>query len=69
MKGGHVLWVVERDKAVKACLSNKALSIGTAGSITPVDIWTIKKLQHREWGKGTLGDQTLAVAKVEVCRH
>ena len=34
--------VVERDKAVKACPSKKALSIGTAGSITPVDMWTIK---------------------------
>ena len=42
MKGGHVLGVVERDKAVKACPSNKALSIGTAGSITAVEMWTIK---------------------------
>ena len=42
MKGGHIPKVVERDKIVKACPSNKALSIGTAGSITPVDMWTIK---------------------------
>ena len=42
MKGGNVPWVEERDKAVKACPSNKALSIGTADSITPVDMRTIK---------------------------
>ena len=42
MKGGHILWVVERDKAVKACLSNQALSIGTTGSTTPVDMWITK---------------------------
>ena len=42
MKSGHVLWVLERDRAVRACLSNQALSIGTAGSITPVDMQTIK---------------------------
>ena len=42
MKGGHVLWVVEKDKAVKACPRYKALSIDIAGSITPVDMWTIK---------------------------
>ena len=42
MKGGHVLWVVEGDKAVKACPSNMALFIGTAGSITPVSTWTIE---------------------------
>ena len=42
MKGGHVLWVVERDKAVKACPSNKALSNGTAGSITLVDMRKLK---------------------------
>ena len=64
MKGGLVLWVVERDKVVKVCPSNKALSIGTAGSITTVDMWTIKiasiengvmkhweirRLQSRRW--------------------
>ena len=42
MKGSHILWVVKRDKAVKACPSNKVLSIDTAGSITPVGMWTIK---------------------------
>ena len=42
MKGGHVLWIVERNQAVAACQSNKVLSIGTAVSITPVDMWTIK---------------------------
>ena len=42
MKGVHVLWVVERDKTVKACSNNKTLSISTAGSMTPVDMWTIK---------------------------
>ena len=42
IKGGHDLWVVERDKAVKVCPSNKALSIGTASSITQVDMWSIK---------------------------
>ena len=64
MKGGHFLWVVERDKAVKACPSNKALSIGTAGPITPIDMrtikiasvengvrkqWDIRRLQLRRW--------------------
>ena len=55
MKGGQFLWVVERDKVVKACPSNKALFIGTAGSITPVDKRTIKIVntengvrEHRE---------------------
>ena len=42
MKGRHVGWVVERHKAVKVCPSNKPLSIGTAGSITPVDMQTLK---------------------------
>ena len=42
MKGGHALWVAERDKAVKACPRNKALCISTAGTITSVDMWTIK---------------------------
>ena len=42
MKGHHIFWVMERGKAVKACPSNKALSIGTAGSITSVDMWTIE---------------------------
>ena len=42
MKDGHILWVVERDKTFKTCPTNKALSIGTTGSITPVDMWTIK---------------------------
>ena len=42
MKSGHMFRFVERDKAVKACPSNKALSIGTAGSITPVDMQTIE---------------------------
>ena len=37
-----MLGVVEKDKAVEACPSNKALSIGTAGSITAVEMWTIK---------------------------
>ena len=61
MKCGHVFWVVEKDKAVKACPSNKTLSIGTAG---PVDMGTIKiasikigvkehsemrRLQSRRW--------------------
>ena len=32
----------EEGQVVKACPSNKALSIGTAGSITPVDMQTIK---------------------------
>ena len=60
MKGEHVLWIV----AVKACPSNKALFIGTAGSINPVNMWTIKiasiengvrehweirRLQSRKW--------------------
>ena len=64
MKGGHALWVAERDKAVKACPSNKALCISTAGTITSVDMWTIKiasiengvrehweirRLQSRRW--------------------
>ena len=63
-KGGHILCVAERDKAVKTCPGNKALSIGTAGSITPVDMRTIKiasiengvnehreirRLQSRSW--------------------
>ena len=38
MKDGNSFLVVERDKAVKACPSKKALSIGTADSITPVDM-------------------------------
>ena len=42
MKGGHILWVVVGDKVVKACLSNKAPSISTAGSIIPVEMQTIK---------------------------
>ena len=44
MEGGHVFWVVEKDKAVKACPSNKTLSIGTArhGTAGPVDMGTIK---------------------------
>ena len=42
MKGAHVVWVAERDKTVKACPSNKALSIGSTGSIIPVDMRTIK---------------------------
>ena len=63
-KSGKIFWVVERDKAVKACPSNKAFSICTAGSITPVDMRTIKiasiengvrehweiiRLQSRRW--------------------
>ena len=42
MKDGHVLWVVERDKVIKVCPSNKALFIGTASSVTPVGMQTIK---------------------------
>ena len=42
IKGRHILWVVERDKAVEACPRNRELSIGTAGSITPDGIWAIK---------------------------
>ena len=63
-KGGHILCVVERDKAVKTCPGNKVLSIGTVGSITPVDMRTtkiasienrvnehreIRRLQSRSW--------------------
>ena len=60
MKGGHVLWVVDRFKIVKTCPSNKALSIRTAGCISSVDLWT--NGQHRKRGEETLGDQMLAVA-------
>ena len=71
MKSGHVRWVVERDKAVKACPNNKVLSIGTAGSITPVDMrtikfasidngvrehWGIRRLQSRRWRFVDIGD-------------
>ena len=64
MKGGHIFLVVERDKAVKACPSNKALSIVPAGSATPVDMrtikiasiengvrehWEIRRLKSRRW--------------------
>ena len=35
MKDGHVLCVVEKDKAVKACPGNKPLSIGIAASEPP----------------------------------
>ena len=64
MKGDHIVWVVERDKAVKTCPSNKVLSIGTAGSIPPVGMrtfkiasikngvrkhWKIRRLQSRRW--------------------
>ena len=55
IKVNHVLFVEERDKAVKASPSNKALSIDTDGCITPVDMWTIKiasienrMMEHRE---------------------
>ena len=64
IKGGHSLWVVKRDKAVKACPSKRVLSIGTAGSITAIDMrtikiasiengvrdhWEIRRLQSRRW--------------------
>ena len=49
MKGGHIIRVVERDKAVKDCPSNKALSNGTAGSIILVDMRTIKIASIENW--------------------
>ena len=42
MKGGHILWIVESEKANKACPSNKAVSVSITGSITLVDMRTIK---------------------------
>ena len=61
VKGGHILWVVEKDKTVKACPSNKAFSVGNVGSITPVDLRPIKIVSIKNGVREHLGDQTLAV--------
>ena len=73
MKGGYVFWVVKMDKAVKASSSNKTLSIDTAGSLIPVNMWTIKiasikngvrehwnirRLQSRRWRFVDIDDST-----------
>ena len=69
IKGGHVLWVVERDKAVKVYPSNKSLSIGTAGSIVPVDMWTIKIASIENGVRAHWEIRRLQSHRWRVCKH